>query len=216
MSESALAEAIQAGDRDAVEQVLREQPDLAEGHNEQGVSWVLFAMYMQRPDVAGVVAAAKSELTTHEAVALDQLVLLRALLDADGKVLELESPDGFRVLHYAAFFGREEIANELIGRGAQVAVAARNPMRVHPLHSAAATRSVPICRALLEAGADANAVQQAGYTALMSAAMHGQSELVELLLAHGADRTMTSEDGRAAVDFAREGGHDEVVRILES
>lgn len=215
MSDSALQEAIQSGDRDAVQRLLQEAPELAAGRNEQGVSWVMLAMYMQQPLIAETLAAHKGPVDVYEAVALDDGGRLAELLDGDGSLLEAEAPDGFRVLHYAAFFGREEIASALIGRGAQVSVPAANPMQVHPLHSAAAARSASICRALLEAGADANAQQHGGFTALMSAAMHGDLELVQLLLEHGADRALESEDGRAAKDFAAEGGHEAVVVALE-
>lgn len=215
MADDSLQEAIQSGDRERVRRLLGETPGLAEGRNDQGVSWVMLAMYMQQSLIAADLAAAKEELDVYEAVALGDIVRMAELLDSDESLLETEAPDGFRVLHYAAFFGREEIAAALISRGAQVAVAAANPMRVHALHSAAAVRSVPICSALLEAGADPDAQQHGGFTALMSAAMHGELELTNLLLRHGADRRLESDDGRTAADMAGEGGHDEVVEALQ-
>ncbi|MBV9773233.1 MAG: ankyrin repeat domain-containing protein, partial [Gemmatimonadetes bacterium] len=68
--------------------------------------------------------------------------------------------------------------------------------------------------ALLEAGADANARQHGGYTALHAAAMHGSGERVELLLAHGADPALPADDGRTAAGFARERGHAAVAARL--
>jgi len=59
-------------------------------------------------------------------------------------------------------------------------------------------------------------------TALMMAAMAGQTECVELLLKANADPHMKErmkhgqdpEDGRTALDFAREAGYDDIVDIL--
>lgn len=215
MTESTLQEAIQSGDCDAVRQLLDSAPELASGRNEQNISWVMLAMYVQQPLIAETLAEYKGELDVYEAVALGDAGRVRELLDGDGSLLETETPDGFRALHYAAFFGREGIASELMDRGATVAVAATNPMRVHPLHSAAATRRVDICRRLLDSGADPDARQHGGYTALMSAAMHGQLELVRLLLERGADRSLESDDGNTARDLADENGHDEVVALFD-
>ena len=61
-------------------------------------------------------------------------------------------------------------------------------MGVAPLHSAAAARDNDAVRLLLEAGADANARQHGGYTALDAADQHEDAELAELLRRHGATR----------------------------
>ena len=83
-------------------------------------------------------------------------------------------------------------------------------MRVMPLHSAAAARSVPITRLLLERGAPVNARQgtgELGFTPLMEAAFNGQSEMVDLLLEYGAHRALRDDKGLAAADHARRNGH---------
>jgi uncharacterized protein len=82
-------------------------------------------------------------------------------------------------------------------RNEEIAGAAR------PLHSATAAGQREVCAVLLEAGADVNARQQAGYTPLLEAAQLGDSRLAELLLEHGADRTATLDDGRGLGDLGK-------------
>lgn len=214
MSKEAILEAIQSGDELAVAELLKQTPELAAETSDQGVSLVLHAMYFQKPSLARVIGSAKPALDAFEAVALGEQARLQELLDADAALLEAPSPDGFRLLHYAAFFGNQAAVPILLARGAQVAVPAANPMKVHPLHSAAAIQSLPICRELLEAGADADAQQEGGFTALMAAAMRGNLELVELLLAHGADASLRSDEGKTARDLAQQGGHQGVLGKL--
>jgi hypothetical protein len=56
------------------------------------------------------------------------------------------------------------------------------------LQLAAIAKSVPICRHLIESGADVNAQLQGDYgSALAAAASNGNKEVVELLLKHGAE-----------------------------
>jgi ankyrin repeat protein len=65
------------------------------------------------------------------------------------------------------------------------------------------------------AGADVDAQQSGGYTALHSAARHGDVAMVRVLLAHGADPSITAADGRTARAFAEESGSSpEIVRWL--
>ena len=55
-----------------------------------------------------------------------------------------------------------------------------------------------------------------GFTALMTAAAEGQTEVVRLLLEHGADPGLKDKDGDTAASFARENGHTAVVELLEN
>jgi len=208
-----LIAAVQAGDEQAVIDILESAPRLARATSEQGVPVLMLALYHRQPSIAERIAAQRTDLSLHELTALGRSADVARLLDA-GAALEGRSTDGFTPLQYAAFFGHEAVVRLLVERGADVNAAADNPMKVQPLHSAAAIGSVDICRRLLEAGADANGQQQAGYTALMSAALHGNEALVRLLLEHGADPGVQAEDGRTARDLALEGGHSELAESL--
>ena len=67
----------------------------------------------------------------------------------------------------------------------------------------------------LQKGADVNARDDFGYTALHAAAENNHVEIVKLLLTHGADRDAKVESGETAIDYARANGYNEVVRLLE-
>lgn len=54
---------------------------------------------------------------------------------------------------------------------------------------------------LLEAGADCNARDNAGYTAMTHCVMNGKLDEVATLLKHGADLTIHTTDGRSYIDF---------------
>jgi uncharacterized protein len=153
------------------------------------MSDVLQAIYHGDRDEAERLAAGR-ELNVFEASALGRTERVRELLDEDPSLANAWAEDGFQPLGLASFFGHEEAARVLVERGAEVNSASRNPMKVMPLHSAAAAQDpdvrYSIARLLLEAGADPNARQQDEYTPLMAADQHGDGRLRDLLVAHGA------------------------------
>ena len=69
---------------------------------------------------------------------------------------------------------------------------------------------------LLNHGADINAQDIEGNTALMYAAHLGFTEIVQLLIDSGADLTITNNDGDTALDLARQENYQNVVNILEN
>jgi hypothetical protein len=69
---------------------------------------------------------------------------------------------------------------------------------------------------LLTDGADVNAANDHGETALIRAASHGQAETINLLLERGADPNAKSAEGMTALIRAALCGHAEVARLLLS
>ena len=136
--------------------------------------------------------AAAPVLDVFDAAALGRLDRLAELIATDPGEANVWSADGFTPVGLAAFFGHPDAVELLLAHGADVHAVARNPMRVQPLHAATAARSVEAVRLILEAGADPDAEQQEGWTALMVARRHGDHAIVDLLLAHGATDGPTS------------------------
>lgn len=212
-----LIEAIGRGDVPAVRRLLDVSPQLAKAKSPAGVSLALHALYHHRPEIARLLVQRRnSSLDLLEAVALGERDEVERLLRADPSAVARRSADGFTPLHYASFFGHDEIARQLVEHGADIDAEASNPRRVRPLHSAAARGDLEICQLLLDRGANPDRQQEAGYTALMSAALHGNRALVELLLAYDADAGILSDDGRSAAEFAREEDHEELAVKLEA
>ncbi len=212
-------EAIQSGQTEKAQALLESDPSLSEVRSEQGVSALLLALYYGRQPIADLLLASGVRLDIYEASATGRTDWLRELAESSPQSVRSYSPDGFTPLHLASFFGADDAAALLLELGADPNAEARNPMKVRPLHSCLAGRNprarAAIARALLAAGADANAPQQSGYTALHAAAQHGDLPLARLLVQHKADRQQSSDDGKTALDFAREHDQQEMVRWLE-
>jgi ankyrin repeat protein len=153
------------------------------------MSDVLEAIYRGDAGEAERLAAGR-ELDVFESSALGHAERLRELLDEDPALANAWADDGFQPLGLASFFGHVDAARLLVERGAEVNSASRNPMKVMPLHSAAAAQDpvvrYEVAKLLLEAGADPNARQQDEYTPLMAADQHGDQGLRDLLVEHGA------------------------------
>ena len=179
-------------------------------------SAILTAMYYNKRDDAKRLAAEASALTVWEAAALGADDRLRDLLDRDPALANAYAPDGHTPLGLASFFAAASTARLILGRGGHVGAAARNDMKVQPLHAAVASRNMETVALLLEHGADPNARQQVGYTPLMGAAGAGREDMADLLLARGADPRATNEEGKTAADIAREHGHAKLAERLMS
>lgn len=209
--------AVTTGDRGAVASLLRSDPGLASGRRH-GVSAILLALYHHQTMVAATLRPHVPTLDIFEAAALGEVDRLRTLLGADPGLANAVAEDGFGPLGLASFFGHERAARVLLESGARVDTPSSNGMRVMPLHSAAAARSVPIARLLLEHGAPVDARQgegELGFTPLMEAAFNGQVEMAELLVRHGADRSLRDREGRTAAAHARAHGHPGLAERLE-
>jgi ankyrin repeat protein len=176
---------------------------------------ILMALYTRQPEEAERLAAS-ARLNIWEAAALGRDERVSELLEEDRNLANAWSPDGFMPVGLAAFFGHPSTARILVEAGADVGAVARNDLKVQPLHAAAAAKEVEIVRLLLDRGADPNARQQLGYTALMECARGGRDDMVSLLLMHGADPTLTADDGKSASNLAREHGHAALADRLEA
>jgi len=69
---------------------------------------------------------------------------------------------------------------------------------------------------LLDSGADINAKNNIGWTALKYAAFRGEKGCVDLLLKVGAKIDAKTNDENTALDLAKKNNHIEVVRLLEA
>ena len=210
---------VKGGDLTSVQGLLELDPDLVEATDAAGVSALLHAAYKQHHAVAALLLEKYHDLNLWEAAAFCKVDRVKVLLDRGFKV-NIYSPDGFTPLGLACFFGHPPCVKLLLDRGADANAPSRNDMQVRPLHSAVTRAPEDVAalnvRALLAAGADVNATQQGGYTALHQAADRGLETVVRLLLAAGARRDARSAAGRTPADHARGKGHAQVAALLKT
>jgi ankyrin repeat protein len=117
-------------------------------------------------------------------------------------------------LHWAAVNGDLELVNMLVRAGANLKAATRISAAT-PLLLAAENGHAAVVRALLDAGAEVNAVDTGGTTALMLAAAAGHADALRFLLQRGAeanarDRVME----RTALMFAAGKNRAQAIEVL--
>jgi len=134
---------------------------------------------------AAVLLARERDLDVFEAAALGALEVLIERCEEDASRVNAYAEDGWTPLHLAAFFGNLDIARELLRRGAVIDARSRSG-NVTPLQSACAGDHTLLASLLIAAGADVNAKQDGGHTALDSARRNGNVEILELLRVAGA------------------------------
>ena len=213
--EQAFFDAIKSGRVDDVKAQVASDPALLRARDANGASAILFSIYNGRNDVAEALIGLGAPLDLFEASALGRLERIEEILRAEPQRASEYAPDGFTPVALAAFFGHADAARALIAAGADVRAPARNAFKVQALHAAVAGRNLEIVKAVLEAGADPNAQQQAGFRPMHEAGTNANRALAELLLAHGGDPLLPADSGKHAVDLAREKGHTDFATWLE-
>jgi ankyrin repeat protein len=87
------------------------------------------------------------------------------------------------------------------------------------LHLAAFAHNPAAARALLEGGADPNAVSRASFarvTPLGTCAFANEPDVARLLLEHGADPSIAEDGGSTPLAVAEGNGHAEVADVLRA
>jgi len=209
MSRDDLFKAIDVADEAKLRAILKKDKSLASSRSSDGVSAILFTLYLAKFDLTKIVMTYEPEMDLYDLAALNMHVELTAFLETVADIDHL-SGDGFSALHLASFFGSLGTAELLIEKGANVNIHAGNMSDLRPLHSACVSGQDPIVNLLLKAGAEPDVRQTGGYTPLMMAASLGNRPVVGLLLEYGADITIKSDDDRIAVDFAKAAGCEDL------
>jgi ankyrin repeat protein len=138
---------------------------------------------------------------------------IRALLQQKNVDVNAPQPDGATAIQWAVYRNDPEMADLLIGAGANVTVANRDG--VTPLWLAAENGVAPMIQKLLSAGADANERLPNGETPLMMAARNGNVAALRVLLDHKSDPNLKEKlRGTTALMWAVEQSHPEAVKLL--
>jgi len=206
--------AIDVADEKRLTEILTSDSSLASSQSDDGLSAVLFTLYLRQPQLTDIILAHDPKLGLFDLVALGRIDLLDLLLKDRRVDMNIFSGDGFSPLHLAAFFNQFEVVHLLIKHGADVNIESPNGSNLRPLHSAVTTGNKDITEILLAGGADPNVCQAGGYTPLMAAVSLDFPKIVDLLLANDADMSLMSDDGRRAIDFARSAGLDHMTKRL--
>jgi ankyrin repeat protein len=138
---------------------------------------------------------------------------VRALL-TQGADVNAARADGMTALHWAAWRGDAELAQQLIYAGANVAATTRLGSYT-PLMFAARNGHPDVVKVLLGAGASPSTTDAYGTTPLMLAAESGLTASLTALLQHGADvNAKESARGETALMFASAYGRTDAVKLL--
>jgi len=185
------------------------------------------------------------QFSLNEAVRLNDIVLVKALIDG-GADVNAEDELGETPLHDAAVRGYGAISMLLIEQGADVNardmhglspvhaaawrgnldmvallithgadINARDHDGVTPLHAAALAGRQDTVALLIEKGAEVNAKNKIGLTPLHAAALSGDRATAALLVDKGADVNARSKDGLTPLQLASQKNYTEVVELLQ-
>jgi len=140
--------------------------------------------------------------------------LLLAVLKVDADVLSLECLNLIEAIEN----GNLKAAQSALKNGADANTRERRIPYRKALMMVAAEGKEDLALLLLEYGADVNAIDSDGHTALMEAANFGHLNVVKFLLEHGANvnaaATVGGYTGYTALIYASERGHVNVVKYL--
>jgi ankyrin repeat protein len=180
-------DAARDGDLEKVKALLKDNPDLVNSKNTNGLTPLHFAAYS------------------------GHVVVVKLLLDNMADV-NVTNKSGMTPLSFAVDAGHRDVAELLLTNKAEVDTKGLYGMT--PLSDAAGGGDKEMVKLLLANKADVNSKDRNGYTPLHNAAIDGQKEVVELLLANKADVNAKDNQGRTPLDLSVAIGHKNVTDLL--
>ena len=227
--------AAEEGQEEAV-RLLAERGAEVNAQDEQGWTPMRLAVHGGNVEVLRLLADRGAETDIFAMAALGDVDRTSALLDEDPALVKArdETTSGFSPLHYAAQYGRRELAELLLAKGADPEGA--DALGTTPLRIAATGGHKEVADALMDSGAKVDIFVASAFgdvestrrllqedpgranarhrsTPLRLAAERGHVEVIEFLLAAGADVNAETFEGTPLHGAAAQ-GHKAAVELL--
>ncbi|KAK6491297.1 transient receptor potential cation channel [Huso huso] len=176
------------------------------GHPETALAFLKKGVPLHMPNKSGAVCLHAAAMRGHTAV-------VKALL-LKGAHVDTTTKDSYSALHIAVQHCKPLVVQTLLGFGAQVQLKG-GKARETPLHIAARVKEgEKVAEMLLKSGADVNAEQENGETAMHIAARHGSLRMLQALIEEGGDLTCQSKAGENPLHIAVRHCHAPVVEEI--
>lgn len=148
-----------------------------------------------------------------DAIRKNDLPRVASIVTDHPKTLRERNERGTPPLTLAAYLGHEALTKLLVEAGAQIDASDASGTA---LMGACFKGYAGIVAYLVDTGADLEATNFTGGTALSFAAMFNQVAVVDLLLEKGADAGAKDHDGQSPADYARRNGFEELALRIEN
>lgn len=155
----------------------------------------------------------KGQTPLHTAAVVGKLEMVQLLM-LKGAVIDAMDDNGWTPLYDAVYFDRAAAAVALLAAGANVNLRSDEQAERSPLHVASGKAGVSVLRALIEHGADINAVDVYQDTALHRAALGNGAEAIDFLVKAGSNISARNEFGCVPLHCAGQGKNVEALRCL--
>ncbi|XP_043543760.1 transient receptor potential cation channel, subfamily N, member 1 [Chiloscyllium plagiosum] len=178
------------------------------GHPDTALAFLKKGVPLHMPNKSGAVCLHAAARKGHTAV-------VKALLQK-GAHVDAKTKECYTALHIAVQHCKPMVVQTLLGFGAQVQLKGGKALET-PLHIAARVKDgEKVAEILLKSGADVNADQENGETAMHVAARHGNLKMIQALIEEGGDLIWQSKVGENPLHIAVRHCHLSVVEEILS